>query len=492
MPVFTRLSAPAWAIAVACVVATPEVVQSTPPRIPADAVAYWRLDTTRFAGPGAADPAAQAQRRILLAGLRAAAASGLIAESRAAGALDALLAASEVGARPHTLCLLDLAGERTATGHGLAPRTLRFALAIESSGDHALLLRTLRAILIGGDSDTAGGVQREITLPGAVRGVSYREPQWAAWHEIQWASTDDMFVIGLGAGSLERWFAAQAAPEPVDTPWAPHRAMVNRVRPAGGVFFEAYLGLDQARHGFPWGFIGGRVRRVLDTVNLSNARDVMMHARWVEPAADSSTPALIALDLTYSARSERPGVVRRVAVSEDHWPADLPMSPPPGTYAIAMRAPWGLWVHTALDLVWATADSDRADFKRAAIQGWLERAGGPLGRLLSRLEPWVVVSDVPPPIAPMPGASTFFVPIKPGVGAEAVSSEMRAVLADHLKRILIEDGVWSFKVDPGGVLRIPSWGLVGSPARPILVGGWGPPVVTENRRRLGDPRPGKP
>lgn len=464
------------------------VCAAATPVIPADAVAYWRFDPSRFGG-AAADPAALAQRRVVLAGMRAAVASGLVGESRAAGALDALLAAAEVGARPHTLCLLDLDGHRRGDGQGLAPEVLRFALAVESSGDHAALLRTLRAILIGGDAQAVAGAQQEIVLPGSVRGVRYREPGWSPWREVQWASTADSFVIGFGAGSLERWFSAQASGPPDDAPWAPHRLAVERQRQTGDVFFEAYLGLDQARRGFPWGFRGGRVRRVLETLGLSNARDVMIHGRWIEPAGAAPGPALIALDVTYSARSERPGVVRRVAVSEDRWPEDLRIEPPPGTYAVVMRAPWGAWITTALDLVWAASSADHADAKRAAIRAWLRGPGGQaLTRLIASVEPWAVVSDVPAPIAPIPGASTLFVPIKPGVSASAFEDLLRRTLADHRDRLQVQDGVWSFKVDPGGVLRIPSWGVVGRAAAPVFVGGWGPPVVIENRARLGDPR----
>ena len=458
-------------------------------RIPPEAVAFWRFDTSRFAA-GRADPALQAQRRVLIAGLRAAVASGLIAEPKAASVLEAILAASEVGARPHTLCLIDLSAGRPPSGEGMAPSVLRLTLELESTGDHATLLRTVRAILLGdGTEKSDGATQRELDLPGGVRGVAYRKKGWAPWHEVQWASTDHSFVIGLGAGSLERWFAAQSADEEeTPTAWDAHRAFVDAARPAGDVFFQAYLGLDRVRTGFPYGFINGRTRRVLETLSLSNARDVMVQARWIEPPAGADHPPLIAADVTWSARSEAPGTVHGLPISLDAWPTGaVAMAPPPGTYAIVMPVKWGRWVQTALDLVWAAAKGDDAPRKRALLRGWTDRNAGTLGVFLGQLEPWLIVSDVPAPVTPMPGAATFFIELKRGVSAQRAGAALRALLGSRMDRVMIEDGVWSFKVDRGGVLRIPSWGFVGPADKPILVGGWGPPVVTENRARLGDP-----
>ena len=460
-------------------------------RIPSDAVAYWRLDTTKFAG-ARMDPAVLAQRRVLIAGLRAAVASGLIAEPRAAGALEAVLAASEVGARPHILCLIDLDADRPERGEGIEPNVLRMVLELESAGDHTALLRTLRAILVGdskGDADAAA--QRALTLPGGVTGVAFRRAAWAPWREVQWASTERTFVIGLGAGSLERWFEAQKIEIRPDLApdWDAHRGHVAESRPEGDVIFEAFLSLDRARAGFPWGFMRGRVRRVLETAGLSNARDVMFHARWIEPPPGASHPPLIAADMTWRARSERPEIVRGVPISESAWPRrGVSMPPPPGTYAMVLRADWERWVMTALTLYPAASSSEDEPLRSAVMRDWTQRNLGTLSRLLSRAEPWLVVSDVPLPVTPMPGAATFFIELRPGADAHEAGDLLRTLIGSHMGRVLVQDGVWSYNVDDRGVLRIPSWGFVGPKDKPIMVGGWGPPVVTENRARLGDPR----
>ena len=456
--------------------------------IPSDAVAYWRLDTSRFAASNA-DPAAKAQRRFLLAGMRAAVASGIIKKPGAAHALEGLLAASEVGSRPHTVCLLDLTAGREPSGTGMAPSELRIVLEIETPTDHTALLRTVRAILIGdGKAGDQVGAQHELTLPGGVQGVTYREPDWAPWHDVSWASTDHSFVIGLGAGALERWFGAQQVDEPTEPAWRAHQSFVDRVRPKGDVFFEAYLALDRVRQGFPEAFIEGRVTRVLETLSLSNARDVMVHGRWVEASAGESHAPMIAADITWSDRSEKPGIVHGLPISESRWPTkSLRMAPPPGSYLIVMRVDWERWVRTAMNLFPASSRSSKAFLHRIEVRNWFSRTRTTLPRFLSKLEPWLVVSDYPTPMTPIPGAATYFAELTPGASVQEAGEEFRDLIGSHMKRVTVQDGVWWFSADPGGVLRIPAWGFVGTEDDAVMVGGWGPPVVTENRTRLGDP-----
>lgn len=463
--------------------------QSGRSRIPEDAIAWWRLDPSRFAA-NRADPALKAQREVVIAGLRAAVASGLMLDEGASRALEGLLAASEVGGRKHTLCLLELDAERAESGTGMAPRTLWMALELETGVDHAAILRTIRAILIG-DSPTrqpANATQRELELPGGIRGVAYREAGWSDWREISWASTERAFVIGLGRGALERWFEAQQTPEAATPTWRDHVGSVDQSRPSGDVFFQAYMNLDRIREGFPDAFVEGRTKRVLEAVDLSNARDVMLHGRWIDKDRTGIGIPMIAADITWSARSEAPGFVRVMAISEASWPSGaVTMKPPPGSYVILIRADWDRWVRTALDLVPAASRTTSTWRRHLSIRRWLRDNGAQLDAFLAMLQPWVVVSDVPTPVTPMPGAATFFAELRPGVTAEQASNAFRHLLSIHGEKIVIQDGVWWFKVDPAGVLRIPAWGFVGTKDRPVMVGGWGPPVVTENRKRLGNP-----
>ncbi len=51
--------------------------------------------------------------------------------------------------------------------------------------------------------------------------------------------------------------------------------------------------------------------------------------------------------------------------------------------------------------------------------------------------------------------------------------------------------VWALELDRRGVVRLPAWGFIETGDGPLLIGGWGLPVVTENRARLSPaaPRP---
>lgn len=459
-----------------------DVFEST---IPPDTLAWWRLDPSGFAA-NRADPAHRAQRDLVVSGLRAAVASGVIQDEGAARALQGLLAASEVGGRPHTLCLLKLDAERGPDGSGMAPRVFQMVLELETPNHHASLLRTVRAILIG-NPDEPRGAQRQITLPGGVAGVAYRESDWAPWREISWASTEDSFIIGLGRGALNTWFEEQAGVSPDKGRWSEHEAWAQSSRVAGAFFFQAFMNLDGIRHAFPEAFHEGRTQRVLEAVDLSNAREFMLHGGWVSAEDSGAGLPMIAADITWSARSERPEVIRGRAISESTWPFQLTMPKPNGSYVVVIRAPWDQWVYTALELVPAASRTTSTARRAVLIRRWLRTSDIELRQFLSMLQPWLVLSDAPTPVTPMPGATTLFAPLKRGVTAREASDALLAVLEAQEDRISIDDGVWWFQVDPAGVLRIPAWGFVGPKESPIMVGGWGPPVVTENRKTLGDP-----
>jgi len=453
---------------------------------PPSAIAWWRLDPGRFRA-GQADPAAAARREIVLAGFRAAVASGVVEDSAASKALEGLLAAGEVGSTRHTLCLLDFEAQRGPGGTGMDPQILQMVLELESPSNRPALLRTVRAILIGsgpGGAEAAGR-QRIIKLPGGREGVAYSEADWPAWRQVAWASTEDAFVIGLGEGALEAWFAAPDPDVGTRPPWAAHREAAARARQSDDVFFEAYLGLDGLRRGFPEAFVEGRAERVLAATNLSNARDFMLHGRWAEPPADRRHPPMIALDATWSARSRAPGAVEHRRLSESSWPEEeIAMAPPPGSYVIAMPAPWREWVDTALRIVPAATPEEKHVWRMVAVRQWRRAHGDNLRAFLDSLAPWLIVSDTPPPVLPMPGASTFFAELRADASPDDAAALLHSLLSPFREQILRDQGVWSFRVDEGGLLRIPSWGFIEAEPRAVMVGGWGPPVVIENRRRL--------
>lgn len=461
-----------------------------PGTIPDGALAWWRFDPTGFRAADAAGA-----ERVAIAGLLRALVSGRLIESEGTSrVVEGILAAGEVGAGPHTLCVLDFQADRDADG-GMDPQRLQMVLDLRARDDHRRYLRTIKAILVDAEKaarDQFSGRQRRLELPGGISGVSFSETGWPRWRTVSWTSTDSSFLIGLGEGSLSRWLGARTPrgddagtnPDRGDPPWRAHERQVDDQRPDGDEFFHAYLDIDALRDGFPGAFAAGRAIRAFDALDLSNARCVMLHGRRIQ--VDDGLPPLLALDITWESRSEPPGTVRRMAISEDAWPADaISLDPPPGSYLLVLRADWEGWLMRALDLNLAmTRDAD-LDEKRRATTRWLGRSNRLLAALFAKLEPWVIISDAPAPVIPIPGAATFFVPLDPRTQIDLATRQLNALLGDWSDRIgEAPPGVRWLRLDPAGAIRAPAWGFIETDGAGVFVGGWGPPVVIENRRRL--------
>ena len=135
-------------------------------------------------------------------------------------------------------------------------------------------------------------------------------------------------------------------------------------------------------------------------------------------------------------------------------------------------------------------ESDRAEFDERH-RAWMREHRRDLERVLRSLDDWMVLSDVPRPPLPVPGMTSLFVELRPAVSRARFASAMQDVLASLGDRTVYDASreIWSFRlldasVDPAGALRALAWGLAGSSRSPVVVGGWGPVVVEENRGRL--------
>jgi len=458
-----------------------------PSVIPEGSLGYWRFDPDRFQGHGEGE----AGRALMLSTLRALVASGVVDDESRSRIVEGVLAAAEIGAWPHTLCLMEFQAGRSLPDWQIEVESMQAVLEIRTKSDHRRFLRTLKAIVLGGspadDWATGAGSQKVIDLPAGVQGVTYREPDWAGWRTVSWASVDGAFLIGLGEGALERWLLAQRREQAPEGGWIHHRAAVDVARPAGDVFFEAYANLNAMRRGYPNTFIEGRTQRVASTLNLSNAREFMLHGRWLEPASDASgAPIMIGLDATWSARSDAPGEIGRLALSESDWPGnELRMDAPPGSYVIAMRADWLGWLNFGLRMAVATVHADSVLRRHRWINDWAQRNDQTVTELLTRLEPWLILSDAPPPIAAIPGATTLFAEVKPGADDGRTGELLEETLAEFREALGTDGaGLWWLKLEPTGTIKAPAWGVVGPPEHRVIVGGWGPPAVIENKRRL--------
>jgi hypothetical protein len=419
------------------------------------------------------------ERELLVAGLRAGVASGVFGEGTPASLIEGLLAAAEIGRVPHTVCLLDFRAMREPDGTGMVVQELGAVIELRTRRDHAEYLRTVRAILQASERNAGqSGEQRRLELPGDRVGVAFRIDTWDAWREIAWASLDDRFVVGVGRGALADWFAGARGGD--EAAWLRHRTRVEAERPAGDVFVEGFIDLRGLRRRFPSAFQYGRTPRMLRSLDMANDAEVMLHGRFVEL---EDGPPLLALDVTSSAGEQ----VQRNPLSAARWPGEIGMEPPPGSYAIVTRVDWPATYTRIVSMYESTVPEPELDAFRASRDAWEARNAADLKVLWSRLQPWVVLSDVPPPVLPAPGLSTVFVPVR--AGAADMEQTISALLTDFADRVTVQGSpgtrMWQLKIDERGVVRLPAWGMATGDDGVILIGGWGAPVVMHNRERLG-------
>jgi len=473
---------------------------------PQGALAYWAFDPTEFAGGNGP------QRMLVEGAMRAALASGIMGDTDAAEALSAILAASVVGTAPHRVCVTRFAATMAPSEGADAWRLtdLGAVLEVRSDRDHRTLMRTIQSILVDGpqalDPDVAAPRQREIDLPQGRTGMAFTRQGWAPWMEVSWVSLGDVFVVALGRGVLADWLGRGRAGDIEDAsefPWVPHRRRVDLHHLGRGeAILEVFLDIDALRRGFPGSFSEGRLGPLFDSWGLSNGRNFMLHARRVAPAdvrvtglraaLEYTGPPLIAIDATWTARSRTRTEVEQMPLALSDWPGrEVRHDPPPGTYAIVAQVDWSRAVDLGVSTyrLWRR-ETDRAEFDERR-RTWMRQHQRDLDRVVRSMDDWMVLSDVPSPPLPVPGMTSLFVELRPAVSRARFASALQGVLASLGDRTVYdaEREIWSFRlldadVDPAGALRALAWGLAGTSRSPVVVGGWGPIVVEENRERL--------
>lgn len=435
-------------------------------QVPADALAWWRFDPTGFASVERAAPG----RELFISGLRSAVTSG-VGSNAVGNVLEGLLAASEVGKAPHTVALLDMRARRKPSGTGAIFESLQMILEIETDSGHDRILQTIRTILIDGpaargDHSEGEPSQSVLNLPGGRTGVAFRRAQWGPTRTISWCSTDRAFTIGLGDGALRRWFA----PAPLgDIPWAPHTDAVNAARPEGRECLRAFLDIDAMRASFPSAFNAGRTPRLRAALGLDSADSFMIHARFVASRIEDAPP-LIAIDLT---AAEQTGIDLR-ALSEHAWPEDpSTVPPPPGSYVVLINADWPRLYNLALALHESTIQNPDLDAFRESRASWETANRDALHHLFAALAPRLILTDVPPPIAPIPGMCTIIAESRQGIPASDLLARLDAVLTawDELINESAASERW-FKLDDRGIIRLPAWGAANRAGRSAIIGSW--------------------
>jgi len=231
--------------------------------------------------------------------------------------------------------------------------------------------------------------------------------------------------------------------------WPAHRAAIAAEANGTPCIFELAVNVNMLRRHLEEEYTTGRAGRVVKALGLSNARVVGLHAMWIapesvqvrDPSLPKSTipsgdpgryggPPLVCVRASWSARSDAPGTVRQRAVTAAHWPR-MPMGEPPESglpFVMAARVAWRPLLDRAIDVYEAGLPTEESAEFRAARLRWQHSKAPAAARLVSALEPWIVVA---------PGASGkearselgWSVRLRDDVDAKPLTGRLQEVIA---------------------------------------------------------------
>lgn len=194
---------------------------------------------------------------------------------------------------------------------------------------------------------------------------------------------------------------------------AAHRAALVSDGSKGVVCAQVYVDLNAVRRAAPDAMDNTALARVLGVWALGNARDVMVTARIVSPA-DVTTrdpslvlppgatppepyagPAMVRVDVTWSARSEDPSRIGSLTLAAAFWAPGkdkLPSVPGAGPrWVAAVRTDLGLMTMLALRTHAARLEPNaRGAFSRD-VDRWARAHGAAMDRLVQATRGWLVL-----------------------------------------------------------------------------------------------------
>jgi hypothetical protein len=428
---------------------------------PEQFVAYWAVDP----GPLGDDDAK-------IKALGAAALRGMIGHAvnieGGSSVADALLRGKVLGDAPYRVCLLELEGETAAPKDKKtepAMKPTKFGAVIEirkaaKDGGHDRFAAAMEGALAE-DARADGGRPRDrkkVTLSGGVE-AQLSSAGGAEWRDVAWASLPEMFVVGIGRGSLEKWIGGKAT-FGKGAAWIGQRNLVAGRRGKGTRVFEAYVDLNALRAGVPEEFLRGRLEPLVEAWHIPNDRTFMVHGtlmdggKGAKPAVEAP---LLALDVSWSSRAEKPGLWKSVALSEGKWPESLAgVTKPASGWAVLTRASLPTWIAMGADTYEALGPAEFAVVR----DRWEKRMMPVVEKIVPRIGEWVLVRP-----------EEIYISVKPVTGQDRLGMDLRALFSSMEPVVGFAGKSWSLRTEGDEELAGFSWRV--SEDGKGVVGGWG-------------------
>ena len=470
-----------------------------PWKVPEGTIAYFAFDPAEEITKGSSWSAVGSVLRVAL--------DSEMVDKEFLPLIHALLAAGQVGQGPYTFCLLEIDLSKNEKGK-TEIRDLAVVLEMHTRSGHKQAIEAIAAILAA-DKDKEGREQQQIELPGGRVGVRYRVADQPDWRSLEWCSHEDGFTVGLGKGTLRRWFegldnltAEQAARQGKSTTKIieSHRAAAYNARQNEGKapqqrLAELFVDIDSLRARMPRLFLAGILPRVLNAFDLGYSRSFMLHA--------SRADRFILLDATYDTRRDPPGNPRRKRLTLAAYPEDrLQLPEPSGRFLVVAEINWPDAYDRVMEIAEAVTDDKSLPRFRKKHHSFEKKNHYRMEAVFNAFKPYVVISDVPEPPLAVPGAATAYFELKEGRDIKRVNRSFSRLMNEFflrrkqksLRDVHVEvtktkeplQGIWYLQLDTLGLARFPAWGWAD---KRWMVGSWSIGAVEKNRELLEQRHP---
>lgn len=373
---------------------------------------------------------------------------------------DSLLRARVLGRSPWRVCLLEiqgptveLKGPRRELIRHVRPEKFAAVLEIrvpQADGSHDELVAAIEGGLARDSKDDGSPRTRAgVTLSGGLKGTA--STSGSSWRDVVWVSRPDAFLVGFGKGALDAWLTMT----PRRGSWLDHRMAIGKKRGRMQPVFEAFVDLGALRRGVPDEFAGGRLDRLVHAWQVPNDRTLMLSAALVTgPKRDSSKEEvaevrerLLALDLSWTSRAEKPGQIHITSISEGQWPEG--MKPREGEgWALLVRSGVPSWIGIGLDTYAALGPQEFGVVR----DRWERRTAAVLERLAPRVGEWTVVRPGP----------ELVIELRPAEGPDRMAADLRALFSTMAPMVTMVGRGWGLEAAAEDELRGLAWRVEGS------------------------------
>lgn len=251
-----------------------------------------------------------------------------------------------------------------------------------------------------------------------------------------------------------------------------------------------YVNIDALRYAYEASFFDGRGSRIVDGLQIGNCRSVMLHTTLtpaekvqmtdaaLSPLANAkySGPPLLRCEVTWSPRTLRPNIIKRVELTHGAWPSDAGIAPPGGPWVACVRVEpsgvgalgrdggllrWHGVSQVCIEALGPMTWGGEMSTWDAAYRLLRQRKVSDLQRSAAMLDRWLIVTG-------KPSGAVALVPTIEEYDANRSSRQLAAVLDGTIAPVKVGAIDQGWQVQSTGLIPAAAWRI--APLGPRAIG----------------------